>query len=374
MKPCLFIAGGGTGGHVFPSLCVALELKKQVDLEIVFLGTRRGMEGKIIADHGFPILYLTARGWDRRFDRTLFRMVGENILGMILGGWYFLRYRPIALLAMGSYLSLLGAMWAKLWGIPIYVHEQNIYPGLANRIISRWAKKVFISASDTLCYFPQRHNVEVVGNPLREEVRYWKGKKAIAQKELHLDSQRRTILVMGGSRGSEIINETFLQALSWLRKEDIQVIHLTGENHFSRVTEKAKNSPFPYRVYPFLSSPGIAYAASDLVVGRAGANTVFELFFFGLPAVLIPYGDAADSHQGYNALWLQQHQPVEIVEEGELCPALLAEKIQRMLAVHPYARHEEELYFQDAAQVIAQRIIEGSWQERRKVVNVIRKS
>lgn len=367
MRPCIFVAGGGTGGHVFPSLCIALEIRKQADWDIIFLGTKRGMERDLVRDRGFRMVYLIARGWNRHFDWGFFRLLGENLIGFLLGGWYFLRYRPRVFLAMGSYLSLLGGIWARLLRIPIYVHEQNVYPGLANRIVARWAKVVFVSAQDTISYFEGYKTVKVVGNPLREEVMEWKGRKEEALKELLLEPGRRTILVMGGSKGSEVINENFLQALDFLDENVMQVIHITGKENFLRVQEKARRFSFPYRVYPFLPCPGMVYAVSDLAVCRAGANTVFELFFFGLPSILVPYAEATESHQVYNALWLKKHQPVEIIEERVLSPGILGEKIRAMLVAERCYSGDAQ-YLQSAASIIAQEIVRDFWRERRKKI------
>lgn len=353
---------------MFPSLCIALEIQKRAGWDIIFLGTKRGMEKELVHGSGFKMVYLVARGWNRRFGWHFFRLLGENLLGFLLGGFYFFRYRPRAFLAMGSYLSLLGGLWARFLRVPIYVHEQNVYPGLANRIVARWAREVFVSTQDTVSYLTGCRRVEVVGNPLRKEVMDWKGKREEARKELGLEPGRRTILVMGGSKGSAIINESFLQALHFLEGDTIQVIHLTGKEDFVQVQENAKNFPFPYLVYSFLSSPGIAYAASDLAICRAGANTVFELFFFGLPGILIPYAEATESHQVYNALWLQKQQPVEIVEERELTPSILAEKIRRMLDQE--SSHSGDIqYLKDAASIVAQEIVEDILRERRKNID-----
>ncbi|MEN3185855.1 MAG: UDP-N-acetylglucosamine--N-acetylmuramyl-(pentapeptide) pyrophosphoryl-undecaprenol N-acetylglucosamine transferase [Atribacterota bacterium] len=367
MKPCVFIAGGGTGGHVIPSLCIALEIRKRVDWDIIFLGTKRGMERELVRSSDFRMVYLVARGWNRHFDWRFLRLLVENLVGFLLGGWYFLRYRPRAFLAMGSYLSLLGGIWARWFRIPIYVHEQNIYPGLANRIVARWAKMVFVAAQDAIPYFEGCKTVKVVGNPLREEVMEWRGKKEEARKRLMLEPGRRTILVMGGSRGSEVINENFLQALDFLDESAIQVVHITGKEDFFRVEERARRFSFPYRVYPFLSCPGMVYAVSDLAICRAGANTVFELFFFGVPSILVPYAEATESHQVYNALWLQRHQPVEIIEEHVLCPDLLGEKIRTMfLTAHRYS--EDTQYLKRAASIIAEEIVGDAQRERRKKI------
>ncbi len=217
---------------------------------------------------------------------------------------------------------------------------------------------VFVSAPDTVSHLAGCREVKVVGNPLRKEVMDWKGRRSEAQRELQLEPGRRTILVMGGSRGSEIINQNFLQALRFLEGDAVQVIHLTGKENFMQVQKKTRSLSFPYRVYPFLSCPGIAYAASDLAICRAGANTVFELFFFGLPSILIPYAEATESHQIYNALWLKKYQPVEIVEEHELSPGTLAEKIRKMLVLGDSCSGDTR-YLRDAASVIAQEIVEN---------------
>lgn len=326
----IFIAAGGTGGHVFPSLAVALELQKRGNHEVFFLGTRRGLEAQTVASR-FPVLYVSARGWDRRLRLHTFRVIGEDLLGLLTLGWYFFRYRPQAFLAMGSYLSLLGALWAKIFRVPIYLHEQNVYPGLANRVVARWAKRVFLAFEETQRYLKTRGEVEVTGNPLREDVIAWRGERERARCLLELEAHRKTILVVGGSRGSRVLNRAFLEALAFLPQESLQVIHITGEEEYSQVAQEAKTKPLPYRVFPFLTSMGVAYAASDMVLCRAGASTVTELFFFGLPGILVPYGEAADNHQWYNAQWLAEHGCAVVLREEELQGPFLARKILELL-------------------------------------------
>lgn len=354
----IFIAAGGTGGHVFPSLSVALELKKRGNHEVFFLGTRRGLETQTVALQ-FPVLYVSARGWDRRFRFRTFWTIGENLLGLCTLGWYFFRYRPQAFLAMGSYLSLLGALWAKIFRIPIYLHEQNVYPGLANRVIARWAKKVFLAFEETRKYLRTRGEVEITGNPLREEVMSWKGEREKARHFLGLEAHRKTILVVGGSRGSRVLNRAFLEALAFLPQESLQVIHITGEEDYLRVAEEAKAKPLPYLVFPFLTSMGAAYAASDVVLCRAGASTVTELFFFGLPSILVPYGEATDNHQWYNAQWLAEHGCAVVLREEGLQGPLLARKILELLEKPLCARNDIKTHIwpEKAAARIAENIL-----------------
>lgn len=359
----IFIAAGGTGGHIFPSLSVALELRKRGNHEVFFLGTRRGLETQAIAPQ-FPILYVAARGWDRRFRLRTLRVAGENLLGLLTVGWYFFRYRPQAFLAMGSYLSLLGAFWARMLRIPIYLHEQNVYPGLANRVIARWAKKVFLAFEETRTYLRARGEVEVTGNPLREEVVVWKGEKEKARHFLGLEACRKTILVVGGSRGSRVLNQVFLEALPLLPCESLQVVHITGEEDYPEVMKTAETQPLPYRVFPFLTSMGAAYAAADVALCRAGASTVTELFFFGLPSILVPYGEATENHQWYNAQWLAKHGRAVVFREEDFQAPLLAQKILELLEDPlPCQRSTPQGWFENAAARIVQGILGGCGEE-----------
>jgi len=356
----IFIAAGGTGGHVFPSLCVAEKLRELGDHKVFFLGTRRGLEAGVVASRGFPVLYVSARGWNRRIGLQMFRMLGENFLGFCAMGWYFLWYRPQAFFAMGSYLSLLGGLWAKILRVPIYLHEQNVYPGLANRVVARWARKVFLSFEETKEYLRTRGRVEVTGNPLREEVVAWEGKKEEACALLGLSKSRKTLLVAGGSRGSSFLNRVFLEALDFLPKEMIQVVHITGVEDFAPIAEYAEKQPFPYRVFPFLDAMGMAYAAADVALCRAGANTVTELFFFGIPSILVPYREATENHQWYNAQWLVKQGLAVVFSEEELRGPLLARELLRLLN-RPSGFPESEsrrVQFRKSAACIAREILD----------------
>ncbi|MGQ9623034.1 MAG: UDP-N-acetylglucosamine--N-acetylmuramyl-(pentapeptide) pyrophosphoryl-undecaprenol N-acetylglucosamine transferase [Candidatus Caldatribacteriaceae bacterium] len=354
----IFIGAGGTGGHVFPSLCVARKFREVGECEVFFLGTRRGLERRVVESLGFPMLYVFARGWDRKFSWRTMQMLGENFLGLVLVGFYFFRYRPSLFLAMGSYLSLLGALWAKIFRIPIYLHEQNVYPGLANRVIAKWAKKVFLSFEETKGYLPcSNAEVVVTGNPIREETAVWKGRREEARRVLGLCPSLKTILVMGGSRGSSVVNRVFLEALEFMPQKGFQVIHITGEEDFTRVVEEAKRKDFPYLVFPFFESMGLAYAASNVALCRAGANTVTELYFFGIPGILVPYGEATENHQLYNARWLEKKRLAIVVEEEKLRAPFLAEKLLEFLHLADCHGAEDGAFLEKAASRITQEIL-----------------
>ena len=164
---------------------------------------------------------------------------------------------------------------------------------------------------------------------------------------------------MGGSRGSEVINTTFLGTMDWLEKKGLQVIHITGEEGFEHTKEMAEKFSSPYLVYKFLPQPGIAYAAADLAIARAGANTIFELFWFELPSVLIPYGDATDDHQLYNAQWLEKQGLARVIEEKNLTSSLLIEEVEKILISSSCVFSDlRGKYLRESASQIAQTIIE----------------
>ncbi len=161
----IFMCAGGTGGHIYPALSVAHELTCRSDFDVWFIGTRRGMERRLVPEAGFTLKYIRARGWDRRWGKAFFRMAGDNFCGFFQACILLLFYRPSGIVCMGSYVSLIVAFWARLFRIPVFVHEQNVYPGLANRMVSRWAKCVYISSEDSLDYFKNRDTIYITGNP-----------------------------------------------------------------------------------------------------------------------------------------------------------------------------------------------------------------
>jgi UDP-N-acetylglucosamine--N-acetylmuramyl-(pentapeptide) pyrophosphoryl-undecaprenol N-acetylglucosamine transferase len=351
----IFIAAGGTGGHIFPALSIAHHIAREYPVR--FIGTKRGMEKNIIPEAGFPLSYIYARGWNRTSGIDFLRAFRDNIVGLFQSLFLFIRYRPRAVLAFGSYVSLLVAFWAKVFHIPVYIQEQNVRPGFANRIISRWSKQIFVSVAESVDYFKEKSKVVITGNPLREDIISWRGKGEEAKKRLGLIPHHKTILIMGGSRGSGLLNQVFWEILPSLGDLDVQVLHMTGSESFVEAQKMAKSVSFPYLVYDFYPNPGILYAAADVAIGRSGANTTYELFWFGLPAVLIPYGEATESHQLYNATWLQKQQPVVIIEEKNLRPETL-ERAIRDLAGMFLKDHGENEIFRFAAIRIAGMIVE----------------
>lgn len=352
-----FICASGTAGHIFPALLIAEELKQKGIHQIHCIGTRRGMEGNLVTEAGYPIHFIRARGWDRSFGWSFFRMIFDNLIGFFQAFWLVAFQRPPGILAMGSYVSLLIAFWGRVFGVPLFLHEQNVLPGLANRIVARWARKIFISSDDSLAYFQNQDTIVLTGNPLRKTVTEWRGKTVEARARFGLDPDRYTVFVIGGSLGSSLINRVFFEVRSNWKGKPFQVLHATGQEEYQKYRRDIREPSGQYQVFDFLPDPGPAFAASDLVICRAGANTTFELDWFGIPAIMIPFEGATEDHQDLNAFWLQKRQPVEIIQEGDFNPLTLAIALEKMITRTEKPERASQLS-QEPASVIAGAILE----------------
>ncbi|HSV31206.1 MAG TPA: UDP-N-acetylglucosamine--N-acetylmuramyl-(pentapeptide) pyrophosphoryl-undecaprenol N-acetylglucosamine transferase [Atribacteraceae bacterium] len=352
-----YICAGGTAGHIFPGLAVAEELQKEGVLAVHFIGTRRGMEDRFIGQAGFPLHYICARGWDRTLGWSFFRMLLLNTIGFFQAFRLIAAQRPCGILCMGSYVSLLIGFWGRIFRIPLFVHEQNVLPGLANRVVSRWARKIFISFEDSLAYFQNQDTISLTGNPLRKTVREWRGKQEEARAFFGFKPDLRTVFVIGGSLGSSLINRVFAEVWRNWTGTPFQVIHTTGKEEGRPLGQFVANDPGRYLVFDFLPDPGAAYAAADVVVCRAGASTTFEVDWFQLPAIMIPFEGATESHQELNAGWLRRRQPVEVFGEREFNPINLARALERMFALKRESWNGQEGR-QEAAELIAKAIVE----------------
>ena len=312
----LIVAGGGTGGHLFPGLAVAREFRRRhQDARILFVGSRWGIESRVIPETEFPLELLPVRGLKGRGLKGLL----EGLYGIPLSLWrsraIIRRFDPQCIIGLGGYASgpLLLAGVARR--VRCAVLEQNLHPGLTNRVLGRLVDRIFTSFGESRDYFPARR-VVLTGTPVR-----WRELPEVERRE-----DRFHLLVFGGSAGAHRINEAVLGALERLGAAAavLRVTHQTGRADEERVRQGYAALPCEAHVLPFIDRMDRAYAAADLVVCRAGASTLAELALFGKPAVLIPYPHAAHDHQRLNALALKDAGAAEMIVEPELTPAGLA--------------------------------------------------
>ncbi|OGC77844.1 MAG: undecaprenyldiphospho-muramoylpentapeptide beta-N-acetylglucosaminyltransferase [candidate division Zixibacteria bacterium RBG_16_50_21] len=316
--PKIMLAGGGTGGHLFPAIAIAEELKKRrADVEIVFVGTERGLEAKMLPEFGYRLESLEVRGLTRKLDwRNLFFLY-HLVKSLNQAKRLLKEERPDVVIGTGGYASGPPLFVASTIGIPTLVQEQNSYPGLTTRSLAKRANKVFLAYEEAKKFFKRQNNLEVVGNPVRPNFKQID--RTEARKKLGLDPNHKVILVVGGSQGAVAVNQAILLDLDLLEgKNTLQLVWQTGQNDIERVKTLLSGRKLPVTLVPFIQEMGACYTASDLVISRAGALTLAEITLCGKPAILIPYPHAAADHQRHNAEVLVNAGAAEMILEKDL--------------------------------------------------------
>jgi UDP-N-acetylglucosamine--N-acetylmuramyl-(pentapeptide) pyrophosphoryl-undecaprenol N-acetylglucosamine transferase len=328
----VLIAGGGTGGHVYPGIAVAEELRRLYpDTTVLFVGGRRGVESHAVPEAGFKIRFVMTRGFPRRAWWRWPGAVIANVIGFAQSLWLVLTERPNVVLGTGGYVSGPISMAAVLLGRPLLLQEQNSIPGLANRWLARIADEVHLSFTEARGYFGRKDNLKVTGNPVRAFI--LGGDRATALQEFALADGRPTVFVFGGSRGAHRINEAAIDAMRRLKgRVDVQFILQTGAQDFDGSRATVESEQLPARVVPYLRQIHLAYAVADLVVCRSGAMTLAEIAACGTPAILVPYPYAAHNHQEVNARNLVERGAASLILDRELTGERLAKEIAHLLA------------------------------------------
>jgi len=330
----VIIAGGGTGGHLFPGIAIATELlSREGGNDVLFVGTREGLEERVVPAEGFKIRFIHASGivhvgmW--RKLKGLVRIPG----GMLQARSIIESFDPHLVLGVGGYASGPVVAMARWMGFPTMIHEQNAVPGLTNRILGTMVDVVCLAYPDVRNLFKSGQTF-LTGNPVRKSMRPIN--RALACKALGLDPDRFTVFVLGGSRGAHRLNEVMVEALphfSALRGK-FQVIHQTGEWDEEEIKNLYRKEQVSGLVSSFFQKIELTYAAADLVVCRAGASTVAELAEVGRAAILVPYPHAAKNHQEANARRLMDLGACRMLLEAELNGEVLAREILE-LREHP---------------------------------------
>ncbi|MFH1337194.1 MAG: undecaprenyldiphospho-muramoylpentapeptide beta-N-acetylglucosaminyltransferase [Candidatus Zixiibacteriota bacterium] len=326
----VMFAGGKTGGHIFPAIAMAKEFKKRFpQSHISFAGTEGGMEAKIVPPLGFELSFIRNKGLSRRSHLSNF-LLGIYILKSLCQAYRLLSLKkPNLVVGTGGYVSFPVVFVAGLKRIPIMLQEQNSYPGISTRFLAHLADIVCLSYPESIRYFGLPGKIRLIGNPIREDL-VW-GEKDQAREKLHLDEDKKTIFVFGGSQGAHGINMTMLQSLELLKSE-CQILWQTGESDYSAITGKVKNQRIKCVVLPFIEDMGSAYAASDIVVSRSGALTLAEITACGKPSILVPFPFATADHQRHNAEALQKQGAARMILQKDLTPERLAQEIDSLLA------------------------------------------
>ncbi|HEY8489265.1 MAG TPA: undecaprenyldiphospho-muramoylpentapeptide beta-N-acetylglucosaminyltransferase, partial [Thermaerobacter sp.] len=292
----VLLTGGGTGGHIYPALAIAVELKRRVPgCEMLYVGTREGLESRIVPRAGLAFATISARGLMRKGPRELVAGILALSRGLIQADRIVARFRPDVVVGTGGYVAAPVALAAVRRRVPVVIQEQNAVPGATNRLLARWAQAVCVPFAEAARFFPEGARVVVTGNPVRPEIVAARREEARAR--LGLDGTEPVVLVTGGSRGAERVNRAALElavaVAGWARGV---LLWASGERYhgemaagLARRLAEVGCDPGPrVRLFPYIDDMPTAYAAADLYIGRAGATTLAEITARGLPAVLVP--------------------------------------------------------------------------------------
>ena len=320
----IVIAGGGTGGHLFPGIAIAQEfISRAPETEVLFVGTDRVFEKSIVSENGFRHQSISAEGIKgRSWWRKLFSVL-KLPKGIFQSLWILLKFRPHLVVGMGGYSAGPVVIGAWLIGTKRVLHEQNVLPGITNRVLSRVSNFIFVSFKETEKYFGG-HRVMVAGNPVRHEI--W-GAAAETARANHREKPF-SVLIIGGSQGAHSINMAMMDALDHITDgKRYRFVHQTGSEDESEVKTRYRNMGIKAVVKPFFKDMADRFQDADLIICRAGATTVAEITALGKAAVFIPYPYAADNHQVLNAKDLETAGAAEMILEHGLSGAGLAERI-----------------------------------------------
>lgn len=360
------IAGGGTGGHLFPALAVAEVLLERGHEALIFI-SEKDIDALATRDRTeFRFEKLPMIGMPKLFSPAIFGFLKRFNEGLGPVRKIFKEFQPDAVLGMGGFTSTAPILGGRLRKIPTFVHESNAIPGKANRLNARMTDAVLLGFADCAKFFPGRR-CEVTGTPIRKSLTQ-RVPKAEALAAFGLTAERKTVLVMGGSQGAHGVNEALIKALSLLKDLPLQMIHLTGPRDEQLTIANYRRESIPAHVAAFCHRMEEAYSAADFAISRSGAASLSELSHFGLASLLIPYPYAAENHQALNAEIFARQNAATVVEETQITPETLAEKLRWVLEnparLQTMSERALSLAPRDAAVAVAE-VIEKAVEEKR---------
>ena len=318
----IVIAGGGTGGHVIPALAIAQQLKKQFGAEVLFIGTARGIETRLVPQAGFPLELIKVGGLKNVSLLTRAKTMFDLPRALWTSGRMLTDFDPDVVIGVGGYASGPAMLSAIRRRIPTLAFEPNVVPGFANRLVARWVSAAAVHFEETCEYFP---HCRVTGVPVREAFFH------IAPKTT---GSQPTLLVFGGSQGARAINWAMIESLGGLKQKlpGVHIIQQTGQRDYDHVLAAYQQSGISGEVHKFIDDMPASFARADLLVCRSGASTVGEITAAGKPAIFVPFPRAADDHQNVNARALERAGAAVVVEESNLGAAYLVDTVSALLA------------------------------------------
>ncbi|MDR3328437.1 MAG: undecaprenyldiphospho-muramoylpentapeptide beta-N-acetylglucosaminyltransferase [Prevotellaceae bacterium] len=353
------ISGGGTGGHIFPAISIANALQEAAhDCQILFIGANNRLEMQRIPEVGYNIVGLNMQGIERKKVWKNFSVVANFVKSCLKARKIVKNFAPDVAIGVGGYVSGAAIWAASSLGVPVVLQEQNSFAGVTNKFLARKALKICVAYPNMEKFF-NWEKIVITGNPVRQNILNQSIDKELAYREFGLQSEKKTLLVIGGSLGAKTINQSILENIEKIYNSDIQVIWQTGKFYFNDISQKIGKSDNIF-VSDFILRMDYAYAIADLVISRAGASSISELCLLGKPVILVPSPNVAENHQYHNAMVLAEKFAAVLVEDSAAAENLLHEALnlihndQKLNLLH---KNIQTLALKDSAQKIAQEVM-----------------
>ncbi len=329
------ITGGGTGGHIYPALAIANEIRdRHKDAEILYVGTKKGLESELVPREGLNFKTIRVKGLPRKLNADAFKALKELALGIRDASKIIKEFNPDIVIGTGGYVCGPVVYIASKKGIPTVIHEQNAFPGITNKILSRYVDRVLVTFEESKKYFKKQEKIILTGNPIRKSIVNVDRKKAYF--DLKINPNIPFILSFGGSGGQNKLNEAMLKVIEeFANNEFIQIVHVTGNRFYEDFNHKLKSKNLylkdNIRIMPYLYKMPEALNIADLVVTSAGAITLAEISAVGVASILIPKGYTAENHQEHNARVFADKGASSLILEKDLTGELLYKTIKELI-------------------------------------------
>ena len=350
------LAGGGTGGHLYPAIAVADEIKRlKPESEIIFVGTKSKIEGRVVPKLGYGFKSIWIKGFARKFNLENLLFPLKLFVSLVQSLFISFRFKPRVAIGSGGYVAGPAIWGASVLGAKIILMESNSYPGVTTRLLERYADEVNISFEDSKKYLRRPDKIKLTGNPVRSELGC--STKEESKKSFGLDENKFTILVLGGSLGAASINNSVAKCVEEFENKSLQIIWQTGKNYYHSYKNINLHS---VKILDFIEDMNKAYSACDLLVARAGATTIAELTVLGIPSILIPSPHVAENHQYYNAKSLADNNAAILINDSDV-DSLLKDRILEIVAdkelLKNLSENAKRISKPEAANVIAKSAI-----------------
>ncbi len=330
----IIVSGGGTGGHIYPAISLIEELKKRDENnKILYVGTEKGLESSIVPKLGIDFKTIHVRGIPRKINVNSFKALKELFKGLKEANKILKDFKPDLVIGTGGYVSGPILYKATKTKAKVAFHEQNSFPGVTNRILSRYVDRYFVTFEESIKYFKNQEKAVVTGNPIRNRFTDIGKNKDTALEQYKISENKKVVFIFGGSNGSEILNKATLDMVDKISNQDnFEVILATGKLNYDDFIQKSGNDNRNLHIYPYIDDIDKAYSVSDLIVTSSGAITLAELSFLGKASILVPKAYTTENHQEHNARAFEKIGASKVILEKDVNANTLFDQINEILS------------------------------------------